>query len=128
MTSHAETGSDAERRAQGVVELVVPELDSALSFYTASGFAVERCNAGFAVLHGYGVRLFLARDATSTMPAVRGCNLRIVVDDVDAVYRRLTQAGLPISREPDDRSYGLRDFCVDDPNGFVLRFAQVIDA
>lgn len=25
-------------------------------------------------------------------------------------------------------SYGLRDFCIDDPNGFVLRFAQVIDA
>lgn len=127
MTTDAKIGSESERRAQGVIELIVPELASALSFYAKLGFTVERCTAGFAALSGYGCRLFLAQDLAAERVPVRGCNLRIIVNDVDAVYRHVLKTGVPITREPADRSYGLRDFSMSDPNGFILRFAQVVD-
>ncbi|HEX5353097.1 MAG TPA: VOC family protein [Rhodanobacteraceae bacterium] len=126
MSTGPDIGSEVERRAQGVVELIVPELENTSGFYANLGFTVERRSADFVSLIGYGCRLFLARHAEAQAPSVRGCSLRIVVDDVDAVYRRVVEAGAPTGRAPDDRGYGLRDFSIDDPNGFALRFAQVL--
>jgi catechol 2,3-dioxygenase-like lactoylglutathione lyase family enzyme len=128
MNANPDIGSEAERRAQGVVELIVPELAGAGAFYTSLGFTVERQTADFMALRGHGCRLFLARDPMVHSPSVHGCNLRIVVDDVDAVHRRVVEAGVPVAREPADRGYGLRDFNVADPHGFGLRFAQVLGA
>ena len=125
MSTDPDIGSEAERHAQGVVELIVPELVETFAFYAAIGFKAERLTADFVALQGHGCRLFLARDREAR--PVRGCNLRIIVDDVDAVYARVTKAGAPILRKPADRGYGLRDFSIMDPHGFVLRFAQVID-
>jgi len=125
VSTDPEIGSDAERGAQGVVELIVPEFAETLAFYAAIGFEVGRLTADFVALQGYGCRLFLARDRAAQR--VHGCNLRIVVDDVDAVYAQMMKADASILREPSDRGYGLRDFSVIDPNGFVLRFAQVIN-
>lgn len=108
-----------------MVELVVPELESALAFYAVPGFSVERHAAGFVALRGHGCRLFLARDPTVRSPSVQGCNLRIVVDDVDAVYRQLLEAGVAVAGAPADRDYGLRDSSVRDPNEFGVRFAGI---
>lgn len=128
MSNNPDVGSRAERSAQGVVELIVPELDNTLTFYRSLGFAVERWTTDFVALAGYGCRLFLARDPAVAVPPVRGCNLRIIVNDVDDVYRRVVGAGIAAAREPANRGYGLRDFSVIDPNGFGLRFAQLLDA
>lgn len=125
MSTGTDIGSEAERRAQGVVELIVPELEEALAFYVVVGFEVERLTADFAALQGHGCRLFLARDRAAQ--PVRGCNLRVIVDNVDALHQRLVHKQVPVVRAPADRGYGLRDFSVMDPHGFVLRFAQVID-
>ena len=45
------------------------------------------------------------------------------VDDVDALYKRLTTAGLQPSTEPADASWGERYFHIDDPDGHELSFA-----
>lgn len=127
MNATADIGSDAERRAQGVVELVVPELAGTLAFFVAVGFAVERQTLDFIALCGYGCRVFLARDPAVQSPPIRGCNLRIIVDDVDDVHRRVVDSGGQVVRELADRGYGLRDFSIAGPNGFALRFAQVLD-
>jgi uncharacterized glyoxalase superfamily protein PhnB len=50
-------------------------------------------------------------------------DVRIVVEDVDALYTRCVEASVPIVHDIADRPYGLRDFIIRDPNGFRLRFA-----
>ena len=115
----------AESSAQGVVEIVAPSLDSMLSFYHSLGFTIERQTGPFAVVIGFGVRLFLAENtAAPTCP--RWVNLRIVVSDVDLIWGFVQELGLPVVSAISDRFYGLRDFIVADPAGFEIRFAQVL--
>lgn len=51
-------------------------------------------------------------------------NVRILTSDVDAVYATVLTLGVRVERPIADRSYGLRDFTVRDPDGFELRFAK----
>ena len=44
----------------------------------------------------------------------------IEVADVDAVYRRVVAAGLPIQHELANNAWGHRSFCVQEPNGITL--------
>lgn len=113
--------------AQGVVEVVGPDLDRSLAFYTTLGFEVARRTGPFAVVHWQGQRLFLAEDVNAPV-GPRWCNLRIMVDDVEAHCMRLQALGIRPLHAPCDRSYGLRDFFVADPNGFEIRFAQALPA
>lgn len=117
--------NSTESFAQGVVEIVGPDLDGMLSFYFSLGFTLERKTGPFAVIAGYGVRLFLAENPDApTSP--RWTNLRIIVSDVDLVFGLAQELGLPIVSSISDRFYGLRDFTVADPTGFEIRFAQML--
>lgn len=46
------------------------------------------------------------------------------VDDVDAMYRRLVDAGLTTSTAPQDASWGERYFHINDPDAHELSFAK----
>ena len=46
------------------------------------------------------------------------------VDDVDAIYRRLRDAGLTPATAPRDASWGERYFHISDPDGHELSFAR----
>src|SRR3546814_12200128 len=48
--------------AQGVVEIVGPDLDRSLDFYLLLGFELLRRSEGFAVVHWQGQRLFPAEN------------------------------------------------------------------
>ncbi len=117
-------GSPSELTAQGVVEVVVPDLEAALQFYRAVGFKVERDTPTFATLRWDSTFLFVAQNAHATTTP-RWTNIRLVVADVDALWERVQQLELPIVSHIADRPYGLRDFTVRDPAGFEIRFAQV---
>ena len=118
-------GSLEELTAQGVVEVVVPDLGAALDFYRRLGFAVERETPTFVTLRWESTFLFVAQNPDAGT-APRWASLRIVVADVDAVWARVSELRLPIGTSIADRPYGLRDFTVRDPAGFEIRFAQVI--
>jgi uncharacterized glyoxalase superfamily protein PhnB len=45
-----------------------------------------------------------------------------VVDEVDPLFERATEAGAEILMEPTDQDYGSRDFSVRDPEGNVWAF------
>jgi catechol 2,3-dioxygenase-like lactoylglutathione lyase family enzyme len=107
------------------VELVVPDLATAVRFYAALGFTERRSTDGFAVMSWDDAYLFIAEDCDATA-APRWVNLRICVPDVDRVWSHVQDARLPISNPIGDRSYGLRDFSVRDPFGFEVRFAAVL--
>ncbi len=46
------------------------------------------------------------------------------VDDVDAMYRRLVDAGLATSTVPQDAPWGERYFHINDPDAHELSFAK----
>jgi catechol 2,3-dioxygenase-like lactoylglutathione lyase family enzyme len=113
--------------AQGVVEVVGPDLERSLAFYLSLGFELLRRSGPFAVVHWRGQRLFLAENPDAPS-APRWTSLRIMVDDVDAVWQHAWSLGLEPVHAIGDRFYGLRDFTVAAPDGFELRFAQARQA
>ncbi|WP_420349101.1 VOC family protein [Pelagibius sp.] len=48
-------------------------------------------------------------------------------EDVDALCRELAGAGARITRQPEDTTYGMREFEVTDPDGNVLCFGTDMD-
>src|SRR3972149_4833285 len=85
------------------VELFVPGVEGRAAFRTAH----RSVEGGLAMPPGGG-----------------SIDIRIVVDDVDALYRLAREGGVAIAGEIADRDYGLRDFIIEDPDGFRLRFAS----
>ena len=116
-------GQPGELTAQGVIEVVVPNLAAALSFYRDIGFTVEREAPSFVVLRYDNMLFFLAENADAPA-SPRWTNVRIIVSNIDAVWQHVQQRGLAAVSPINDRPYGLRDFTVRDPAGFEVRFAQ----
>jgi catechol 2,3-dioxygenase-like lactoylglutathione lyase family enzyme len=106
----------------------VRELDRSLVFYTGLGFALRRRTGGFAVLEWEGHELFLDERPGPSSPTTSAANVRVMVPDVDAHWRRAVAVGLPVLAPVGDREYGLRDFTVADPDGFGVRFASPLEA
>lgn len=111
--------------AQGVAEIVGVDLEAMLSFYRSLGFRVDRRTGPFAVLSGFGMRIFLAESADAPTYN-RWVNLRIIVPDVDSVWECINAIGVHVVHPVADRPWGLRDFVVGDPSGFEIRFAQAL--
>ena len=62
-------------------------------------------------------------------PLGRGVNFQIEADDVDGLYENLNKNKMPLflSMEEkwyrhDQKEHGNRQFCVQDPDGYLLRF------
>ncbi len=117
------------------VELFVPDVTEAARYYTETlGFTVLRMTPDdapiFAIAYlGEAVVMFMhdrfyagARADLDYRGA--GLNIRLMVPDVDAVYERVRKAGAEVLNPIGDREYGLRDFIMQDPFGFRLRFAS----
>ena len=124
-------------------EFFVRDMEASLRFYSDGlGFAILRREPDFAVAALGDAHVLLAlpeaspeAEAASAIdawlasgPRGVGVNVRIMVDDVDAMYRRAREIGATVVWEIDDRYYGLRDFIIADPDGFFLRFAAPIRA
>lgn len=119
------------------VELFVPDVAEAVAFYTGNlGFSLVRSDPGpgnsisfaFTAL-GSAVFMFMdERFLTGKHapggPRGEGIDIRLMVDDVDALYIQCREAGMTLLNPIGDREYGLRDFIVRDPWGFRLRFAS----
>lgn len=118
-------------------EFFVPDVEDAVRFYVDKlDFRVLRQDPDFAMVNlGRDVHILIAAEslAGDELPsgdAIRGAgvNVRIMVDDVDAIYERCKAEGVRIVWEIADKDYGLRDFIMADPNGFMLRFAAPLES
>lgn len=66
-------------------------------------------------------------------PLGRGINFEVQVEKLDTILRRIKNAGWPIFVEPEEKWYragdieiGVRQFLVQDPDGYLLRLQQEI--
>lgn len=112
-------------------EFFVRDVAASVRFYVESlGFVVLRQETDFAVVALRESHVLLAAEQHTSAkllaqgPRGTGLNVRIMVDDVDAVYERCKRGGVPIVQEIKSQYYGLRDFIMADPDGFMIRFAS----
>ncbi|MDA0220824.1 MAG: VOC family protein [Proteobacteria bacterium] len=126
-----------------VPELVCRDLATSLAFYCgALGFArlYGRNDPPFAYLEREDSQIMLEEMTpeswlTGTMeaPFGRGINLQIEASALQPLLDGLEAAGHALYRAPEeawyaghDRLYGQRQFLVQDPDGYLLRFCQDI--
>ena len=125
-----------------VPELLVSDFEVSRAFYVELlGFTVcfERTDPPFAYLDLGGAQLMIEQDhpqawltADLEPPRGRGINLQIEVEDATRLRDRLKTAGHQPFRDLTDAWYdvgggsrsGLRQFLVQDPDGYLLRFAE----
>jgi len=123
-----------------VPEISVTDIEESLRFYTKIlGFEVEysRAEDRFAFLSLQGSQVMVEEinhnwdTGELERPFGRGVNLQIEVDDVEELLRSLGEHGYPLFRplkeswyRGDDVVYGQKEFLVQDPDGYLLRFAQ----
>jgi catechol 2,3-dioxygenase-like lactoylglutathione lyase family enzyme len=126
-----------------VPELSVTDLARSLVFYTGLlGFSVRyrRDDPPFAYLEQQQVQLMLEQVHLAGWqvgalepPFGRGINLQMELTDIQPLLDRLQGAGIALFRQPTEVWYpvgemlaGLREFLLQDPDGYLLRFVQYL--
>lgn len=127
-----------------VPELLVRDIRASLGFWRdLCGFSIayHRLEEGFAYLEQDGAQVMLDEIGhgrnwvTGPMesPLGRGLNLQITLRDIAPVEQRLEEASWPLFMTPEDKWYraetietGQRQFLVQDPDGYLIRFAMHI--
>ncbi len=129
-----------------VWQKMVPELDVSeflvsLKFYTEIlGFKVlyVRHDPEFVYLEQEELQLMLIQEkdkswlgGTLERPYGRGINLQMELSDIQPIYQRLLENNVTLHREikdawreTGDMLTGSREFWVQDPDGYLLRFCQ----
>lgn len=132
-------------RPRLVPELICSDLDRSLQFYMGLlGFRVlyARPEERFAFLDFGGAELMLEQPhskdrlwpkAEFTKPFGRGVNFEIQVPNVDELHAIVLAAGiecfLPLEEKwyrREDCEIGVRQFAVQDPDGYLIRLSQFL--
>jgi lactoylglutathione lyase len=130
-----------------VPELLVRDLDESLRFYRdIIKFKVnfERPEDRFAYMSFYGSELMVeevtGKESESLWiiepldyPRGRGVNISISCPDAHELAERLETAGITLRKQVEEQWYrdndilhGQRNFLVQDPDGYLLRFAETL--
>ena len=127
-----------------VPELSVTDYEASRHFWCdLIGFSLryERLEEGFGYLVLGSAHLMLDQInrgrtwATGALepPLGRGINFEVQVENLDTALQRIMSAGWPIFVEPEEKWYragdieiGVRQFLVQDPDGYLLRLQQEI--
>jgi catechol 2,3-dioxygenase-like lactoylglutathione lyase family enzyme len=122
-----------------VPELTVFDFDKSLKFYTeVLGFEVMFTREGFAYIKQETVQIMLEQYSEDIWltgkleaPLGRGINFQIEFDNIEPIYQRLKAMDYPffrdskdVWRKTGDIQSGQREFLIQDPDGYLLRFTQ----
>ena len=124
--------TDPSSRIEGVsaVTLVTGNMETAVSFYLALGLEMTYGGpaARFTSFRAGAGHINLELGANGVRPNTRWGRVVLWVDDVDAMYRRVVEAGFTPTASPRDASWGERYFHVHDPDGHELSLARPLPA
>ena len=126
---------------KNIPELSVSNLENSLIFYTTLGFKVEyeRPENRFVFLSMGDIQFMLQELSDNdkwnlvplTYPFGNGINFQLEVDSVDKIYSKLKEQNYPIAFDieenwyrQDDKLLGNKEFLVQDPDGYLLRFSE----
>lgn len=124
-----------------IPELSVSNLGNSLKFYKTIGFKIEyeRVEDKF-IFISLGEIQFMLQEISSndkwnvgtlTYPFGNGINFQLEVDNIDNIYSNLKQHNYKIAFDieenwyrQEDKLLGNKEFLVQDPDGYLLRFFQ----
>jgi catechol 2,3-dioxygenase-like lactoylglutathione lyase family enzyme len=120
-----------------IPELSCRDLQHSIDFYVnALGFSVRFAREGFAFLERGKLQIMLDQagegweTAPLEYPLGRGVNFSMEVNDVDMLFANLP-SDVAIFRplaenwyRENDQEHGQREFLIQDPDGYLLRFTQ----
>ena len=127
---------------KNVPEFDVTNLKKSLDFYLTCGFKIEyeRPENKFVFISLGEIQFMLQEIGKGEKkwdvgkleyPFGRGINFQLEVDDVDSIYDSLVKAGYKIAFEMEENWYrsdnkllGCKEFLVQDPDGYLLRFSE----
>lgn len=124
-----------------IPELSVTNLQDSLKFYKTIGFKVEyeRPENKFVFLSLGEIQFMLqeiSKDdkwdvAPLSYPFGNGINFQLEVDDIDKIYKSLVDNNYKIAYDieenwyrQEDKLLGNREFLVQDPDGYLIRFSE----
>ena len=126
---------------KNIPELSVTNLEKSLNFYKTIGFKIEyeRPENKFVFL-SLGEIQFMLQELTVDdkwdvgpliYPFGNGINFQLEVDDVQKIYNALKENHYEIAFDieenwyrKDDKLLGNKEFLVQDPDGYLLRFSE----
>lgn len=140
--SHSTGSAPGDGWAALVPELAVSDIRESLSFWCdVLGFEVayDRPHARFSYMVRGRLQVMLCerngRWEPSEMqrPFGRGINLQMTVEGIEPILNALNDADWPLYEQPNeawyrvgDQEHGQREFLVQDPDGYLIRFAEVL--
>lgn len=125
-----------------IPELAVFNIEKSLSFYVrVIGFSIkyERKDEGFAFIQLGRSQIMLDeiekgrtwKTGEFTKPLGIGINLQIEVNDISSIVKRLDEGKIKLFINPEEKWYkrgkielGNKQFLVQDPDGYLLRFFE----
>lgn len=124
-----------------IPELSVTNLENSLKFYQTIGFKIEydRPENKFAFISLGEIQFMLQQISSEdkwtiaplTYPFWNGINFQLEVTSVDEIYNNLKSNNYKIAYEieenwyrQDDKLLGNKEFLVQDPDGYLLRFSE----
>ena len=116
-----------EKRFWAVVPVVATgDVATTVEFYRdVLGFELDPTYSGpdWAMMWADECQLFLSRNPVTAATA-RGQQVLVSVPGVDELYERHRANGAKIVSEIENKTWGLREYTVEDPSGYHIRFAS----
>lgn len=128
-----------------VPELYCSDITNSLDFYcNVLGFSIvyDRPEAKFAYIQREDVQLMIEEltendrkwlSGPLEKPFGRGINLQMITSSIDDLYKTVSVHGIPFFMDIEEKWYrrasdtvGNRQFVIQDPDGYLLRFSQTI--
>lgn len=124
-----------------IPELSVSNLENSLNFYKTAGFNLEyeRPENKFAFI-SLGEIQFMLQELTAsdkwdigklTYPFGNGINFQLEIENIDTIYNAFKENNYKITFDIEENWYrqdnkllGNKEFLVQDPDGYLLRFSE----
>ena len=127
--------------SKNIPELSVTNLKNSLNFYKTAGFKVEydRPENKFAFISLDEIQFMLQEIANNdkwdvsplSYPFGNGINFQLEVENLDEIYNSFKNSNYKITFDiqenwyrQDDKMLGNKEFLIQDPDGYLLRFTQ----
>ncbi len=111
--------------------LAVRNLDATKDYFVSVlGFDVDLSLDHWEFLSFDDLKLMIG-ECTDDLPAAETGShsyfANVLVDDANAVYSAFRSKGAKFSADIEDKPWGLREFCVETPDGHRMVFAEELD-